>query len=154
MYHMAPVIAEQRLRGRADAQTLRQLLAAADRDPRALRREALDVILFLLQQALRDEHGHGDVGVPVALEHAVEDLLDILPNRVAVGAHDVAALDSGIIDKLRLGAHVGEPLGEVLLHVGYLFYLLVFRHIFSPFVRALAPPYSIFHFIIPPAPCQ
>ena len=151
---MAPMIAEQRLGGRADAQTLGQLLTAADGDPRTFRRKALDMILLLLEQALRYQHRHCDVCMSVTLEHSVKNVLNILPNRVSVGAHDEAALNAGVVHQLRLCAYVSKPLGKVLLHVGYLLDLFFFCHCFSPFVRALAPPYSIYHFIIPPAPCQ
>jgi hypothetical protein len=46
----APVVAEQRLGGGADAQPLLQLLAAAHGDPGALGGEALHMVLLLLQQ--------------------------------------------------------------------------------------------------------
>ena len=127
------MIAEQRLGGGADAQALRQLLAAADRDPCALRRKALDVILFLLQQAFGDEHGHGHVLVTVCLEHPVKLLLNIFPNGVTVRAQNEKSLYPGVIDKLRLGAYVGKPLGKILLHIGYLFNLLFLCHSLSPF---------------------
>ena len=125
---MAPVLAEERLGRRAHAQALRQLLAAAHRDPRALGREALNVVLLLLQQALGDQHRHGHVLVSGRLELAVEHLLDVLPDGVAIRAQDEQALDIGIVHQLRLGAHVGEPLGEVDFHIGDLLDLLFFGH--------------------------
>ena len=128
MNNVAPMIAEQRLRRRADAQTLRKLLAAADRNPCALRGETLNMILFFLKKAFGDKHRHGDVLMPVALEHTVKNLLNVFPNRVTVGAQNEAALNSGIIDELSLGAHVGEPLRKVDLHIGYLFYSFVLCH--------------------------
>ena len=137
---MAPMVAEKRLGGRADAQALGQLLGAADRDPRALGGKALDVVLFLLQQAFRDEHRHRDVLVAAVLEHPVKLLLNILPNGIAVRTQDEQSLYAGIIDELRLGANVGEPLGKVLLHIGYLFNFLLFRHCFSPSFAGGLPP--------------
>ena len=128
VHDVAPVLAKERLGRRAHAQALRQLLAAAHRDPRALGREALDVILLLLQQALGDQHRHGHVLVPGRLELAVEDLLDVLPDGVAIRAQDEQTLDAGIIHELRLDAHVGEPLGEVNFHIGDLLDLLFFGH--------------------------
>ena len=98
MYNMAPMIAEQRLRRRTDAQTLRKLLAAADRDPCALRGKALNMILFLLKKAFGDKHRHGDIFMPVTLEHTVKNLLNVFPNRVTVGAQNEAALYTGVID--------------------------------------------------------
>ena len=80
------------------------------------------------QQALGDEHGHGHVAVTVTLEHAVKLFLDIFPNSITVGAQDEAALDAGIVNQLSLGANIGEPLGEVHLHIGYLFYSFFFCH--------------------------
>ena len=117
MHDVAPVLAEERLGRRAHTQALRQLFAAAHRDPRALGREALDVVLLLLQQALGDQHRHGHVLVAGRLELAVEYLLDVLPDGVAIRAHDEQALDIGIVHELRLDAHVGEPLGLSLIHI-------------------------------------
>ena len=132
MHRVTPVVAEKRLGGRTDAQSLRQLLRAADRYPCALGREALNVILFLLKQALGDEHGHGYVFMSALLEHSVELLLYIFPNGIAVRTQDEKPLNAGVIDKLRLCAYVGEPLGEILLHIGYLFNFFVLCHyIFS-----------------------
>ena len=128
MNNVAPMIAEQRLRRRTDAQTLRKLLTAADRNPCALRGEALNMILFFLKKAFGNKHRHGDVLMPVALEHTVKNLLNVFPDRVTVGAQNEAALYSGIIDELSLGAHVGEPLRKVDLHIGYLFYSFVLCH--------------------------
>ena len=62
------------------------------------------------------------------LEHAVKLLLYILPNGVAVWAQDEKSLDAGVVDKLRLCAHIGEPLGKVLLHIGYLFNFFILSH--------------------------
>ena len=125
---MAPVLAEQRLAGGADAQPLGQLLAAADGDPRALGREALNVVFFLLKQALGDEQRHGDVLVSRGLELPVQLGLDVFPNRIAVVAQDEKALYPGVVDQLGLEAHVGEPLGKVLLHIGYALDFFVLRH--------------------------
>ncbi len=133
MHRVAPVIAEKRLGGRAYAQPFRQLLRAADRYPCALWREALNVILFLLKQALGYEHGHGYVFVSALLEHPVELLLYILPNGVAVWAQDEKSFNAGVIDQLRLCAYVGEPLGEVLLHIGYLLNFFILCHCYSPY---------------------
>ena len=84
VHHMAPVLAEERLAGGADAQPLRQLLAAAHGHPGALGGKALHMVLLLLQQALRYEHGHGDVDMPRLLEAPVEEGLYVLPDGVAV----------------------------------------------------------------------
>ena len=128
VYNMAPVVAEEGLGGGPDAQALGQLLAAAYSDPGALGGKALHMVLLLLEQALGDEHGHGDVLVSVTLEHSVQLMLNVFPDGVAVRAHNEAALDTGVVHQLSLGAHIGEPLGEIYLHVGDLFNFLVFCH--------------------------
>ena len=63
---------------------LLELLVAAARDPRHLRRKALDVLRLLHQQALGDEEREVRVDVPGRLEAPVEPLLDQLPDGVAV----------------------------------------------------------------------
>ena len=123
------VLAEQRLGGRAHAKALLELFAAAVGDPRHLRRKALDMILFLLQKAFGDEHGHTDILVPRLLEHTVQNVLDILPDRIRIRADDHAALHTGIAHKLRFFHDVGIPLGEIVLHRGDgLHHLLVLCH--------------------------
>ena len=125
---MTPVIAEKRFGGRTDAQSLGQLLRAADSDPCALGRKALDVIFFFLKQAFGNEHGHGNILMSALFEHPVKLLLYILPNGIAVWAQDEKSLNAGVIDKLRLGANIGEPLGEILLHISYLFNFFILCH--------------------------
>ena len=107
------VLTEEGLAGGADAQALLQLLRAAVGDPGALRGEALHMVLLLLEQALGDEHGHSHVLMAGELELPVQLLLHVLPDGVAIGAVDEHALDAGVVDELRLFAHIGEPLGEV-----------------------------------------
>ena len=129
------VLAEQRFAGGAHAQALLQLFLAAHGDPCHLGGEALYVVLFLLQQAFRDEHGHIDVLVAGGLEHPVEDMLDILPDGIAVGADDHAAADAAVIDQLGLFNDVGIPLCEIVLHRGDFGYhfLLICHNFCSPF---------------------
>ena len=127
---MGPVVAEHGLAevGRT-AQPLLQLVAAAHGDPRHLGGEAVDQLPFLFQQALRDQHGHGYVLVAGLFEHTVHDVHHVLPDGIAIGAHDHKALHAGVVHQLRLQADVGVPLGEVLLHRGDGFHsLLVFCH--------------------------
>ena len=131
------VFTEQGLRGGADAVTLLQGVAAAVGDPGALRGKALHVVLFLLEQGLRDEHGQVDVLVACLLESSVQLGLDVLPNGVAVGAVDEHALDGGVVNEFGLSAHIGVPLGEVHLHVGDLFdfLLVVLSHSSHPLIQ-------------------
>ena len=86
------------------------------------------MIFFLLKQAFGDEHGHGNILVSALFEHPVKLLLYILPNGIAVWTQDEKSLNAGVIDELRLCAHIGEPLGEVLLHIGYLFNFFILSH--------------------------
>lgn len=133
-----PVLAEQRFRRRAHAQTLLERLAAADRHPRALGRKALDVVLLLLQEAFGDQHREVDVFVPRLLKAAVQLPLDVFPDRVAVGPVNEHALDRRIVDQLRLFADVGIPLREVGVARRDRFHSLLLCHIVSPFQLVLS----------------
>ena len=127
--------AEDRLARRANRQTLGQRLGAALRDPRDFRREALDVIRFLEQQALRNEHRHAHVLVAGALEFRVELLLNQLPDAVAIGLDGHAAAYRGVIHQIRQTNHVRIPLGEILAARGDVLnkLLLTFlRHVLFP----------------------
>ena len=128
------VLAEEGLGGGADDETLGQIGLAADGDDGALGCKTLDVILFLFQQALGDEHGHVDVLVTKLLEAGVEILLDVFPDGIAVGTDDHAALNAGIVHQLSLFDHVGIPLAEILLHRGDLFnkFLIVCHFLCTP----------------------
>ena len=86
------------------------------------------MILLLLQKALGNEHGHRNILMAVLLEFLIENRLNVLPNGIAVWAQDEKSLNAGVIDKLRLGANIGEPLGEILLHVSYLFNFFILCH--------------------------
>ena len=124
----AIVLAEQRFGGRTDCQTLGQLVLTANGDPSALGCKALNVILFLLKQGLGDQHGHVHVLVTRSLKSCVQILLDIFPDRIAVGTDDHAAVHTGIIHQLSLLDNVGVPLTEVNVHGCDLFNLFFFSH--------------------------
>ncbi len=109
------VLTEQGLGGRTHSQTLGELFLTADRHPRTLRRKALHMILFALQKALGNKHGHIDVFVTGLLEASVHVRLHQLPNRVAVGTDNHAALDARIISQLRLFDNVGVPFCKILV---------------------------------------
>ena len=131
------MLAEQRLAGGADAVALFQGVAAAHGHPGALRGEALHVVLLLLQEGFGDQHGQVDILVARFLKALVQLRLNILPDGVAIGAVDEHALDGGVVDQLRLFAHVGVPLGEIHLHVGDLFHFLfvILSHSFHPLFK-------------------
>ena len=88
------------------------------------------MILFLFQQALRNEHGHVDIHVTSRLEHAVQNPLYILPDRIAVGTNDHTALYAGIRYEFCLFADVGVPLCKIHVHCRDLFhhFLILFCH--------------------------
>jgi hypothetical protein len=86
-------LADQRLGGRANREPLGQLSVAAMGDPRDLRREALDVLGLLEQQALRHEQRQVDVVVSRVLDPTVERVADALPQCEPVRPHDDAASD-------------------------------------------------------------
>ncbi len=109
-------VADDGLRRRADDVRLFQLLAAGDGDHRQLGREAFHVLGFLLQEALRDQQREIHVLVAGGLEAVVELALQHLPDGVAVGLDDHAALDDlGGLGHVALQDDVLVPGGEILL---------------------------------------
>jgi len=92
---------------------LGQLLAAADGYNGQFGREAFDVMLFFLDKALRNEQRKGDILMAGGLETAVECLLNVFPERPAVGTHDHAAADRSVIGELRFQDQLVVPLGEI-----------------------------------------
>ena len=90
--------ADDRLRGGTNDERLLELCLGIGNEPavfagdqavvsddRAFLREPLDVLGFLLEEALGDEQRKVGVLVPGGLEHAVEDALDVFPDGVAPG---------------------------------------------------------------------
>ena len=70
------------------------------------------------------------------LKAGIQLLLDVFPDGIAVGTINKHALDRGIVNQLRLLAHISVPLGKVDLHIGDLFhlFLIILSHSrFSPF---------------------
>ncbi len=128
LQHMGEMLAEQSLGSGADGILLLQTLHTAVGDPGALGSEALDVVLLLLQQAFGDQQRHVDILHTLLLEFLIHDILDILPDGIAIRTVNEHALDGRIVDQLGLLAHVGEPLCKVDLHIGDLFNLFIFCH--------------------------
>ena len=91
---------DDRLGRRPDGERLLQLLAAAVGDHRDLRREALDVIGLLLEQAHRDQQREVEVLVPGRLEPVVERALQQLPDGVAVRPDDHRAPCRAVLGQL------------------------------------------------------
>ena len=73
------------------------------------RREAIDELAFLLQQALRDQHRHSHVLMAGSLEPGIQILLDQFPDGLTIGAQDDKALHTGILHQLCLYADIGVP---------------------------------------------
>mgnify|MGYP003693733085 CR=1 FL=1 len=93
---------------------------AAVRHPRALGREALDVIGLELEQRFGNQHRKVGVLVAGGLDPVVEQPLHVLPQRVAVRADRHAAAHRRVIGELRLADHLGVPAREVVALVGQL----------------------------------
>ena len=91
------------------------------------------MVLFLLQKALGDQHGHIDVLHAHLLKLRIHDVLNVLPDGIAIGPVNEDALYGGVVDQLCLFAHIGVPLGKIDLHIGDLLDFLFFRHINSSF---------------------
>ena len=123
--HAGPVVAEHGLAGGAHGQTLFQLVGTAHRDPRHLRREAIDQFALFLQQAFWDQHGHGHVLMAGGLEPGVQILLDQFPDGLTVGTQDDETLHAGVLHQLCLDADVGVPLCEVFFLAGDRLYELL-----------------------------
>ena len=116
MYIILVKVRKDRLRGRAYAETLCQRLRSSCRDPRYLRGKAVDQLSFLRKKAFRNEQRHVHVLNAGFLESLVQMGLNRLPQCIPRRLENRKALDVGITDQLRLGAHIGIPLGEVLVH--------------------------------------
>jgi hypothetical protein len=105
--------ADHGLGRRADRERLFELFTAADGHPGALGREAFDVLLLALEEALRNEEREVGVLVPERLDAAIGLGLKQLPDRVTVGADHHAALDRAVVGKLGLEDDVEVPLRVV-----------------------------------------
>ena len=107
-------IPDDRFGRRPHNQRLFQLLPAGVRHDRHFGSEAFDVLGFLLQKALGNEHREIGVLMSGFLEHAVERLLHLFPDGIAVGTNDHAALDGRVVGQFSGGNNVGVPAGIVV----------------------------------------
>ena len=107
------------------------------RHPCYLRRKSFHMILLFLQKAFRNQQGHINIFNALFFEFLVQNILNIFPDGIPVGAVNKHALDGRIVDQLCLGAHIGKPLGEIDLHIGDLLHLFLFCHCFSSSQRFL-----------------
>ena len=109
-------MADDGLRSRPDHVRLFQFLAARDGHHGQFRREPFHVLGLFFQETLRNQQREVNVLVPQSFEAAVEFTLQVLPNRVAVGLDDHAALDDlGGFRHISLQDDVLIPGGEILL---------------------------------------
>ena len=99
-------------------QRLFQLFTAGVRDNSNFRCEALDMLRFFMKKAFGNEQWKIRVLVACVLEHGVQCLLHLLPDRVSVGTNDHAALDRRVIRQFGCGNHVGIPSGKVFAAFG------------------------------------
>ena len=144
-----PVVAEQGLGCRTDAQALFELLTAADGDPGALGREAFDVVLLFVEEALRNEHRHVDVLVSGLLEITVKNALDVFPDGIAVRTDDHTALDARVADEFCFLADVGIPFGKIDIHGSDVFHhLFLLRHEKFSF-KMIRDSFAILYSILP-----
>ena len=89
-------------------------MPARVRDDRQLRREALDVLRLFCQEAHRDEQRERQRLVIGGFELGVQDLLDVLPQRPAVGFDNHRAAHGAVVSQIRLDDDIVVPLVEIL----------------------------------------
>ena len=130
MYVVFIKVAEQRLGRWPHTETLLQRFLSAVCDPGHLRRKAFHMILFFLQQGLRDQHRHIHIFHSRRLEARIQMFLDRLPQRIAGRLDHHKSLDVGIGDEPRLDHNIRIPLRKIILHRGDRFYqFFLFCHV-------------------------
>ena len=112
------MVAEQGLGGRTDAQAFLQLFGAAVGDPRYFGSKTFYMVLFLLEQAFRDEQRHCHVLVTGLFKFRIQDALDVFPDCIAVWTDDHTAFDRRIVAQLCFFDDVGIPFCKVDVHRG------------------------------------
>ena len=109
-------VTEKRFRRWPHTHPLLQGIQTAMRHPRHLRRKSLHMILLLLQEALRNKHGHIYVLHSHGLEPFVQLSLNTLPDGVSRRLDHHAALYVGIVNQFRFFYHIRIPLCKILIH--------------------------------------
>ena len=115
-------MADNRLRSRPDDQRLGKLFTSADSDNCKLGRKSFHVMLFFVDEAAGDQQRERHVLMTGGLEAAVKRLLDVLPKRPPVRAHDHATAHRRVIGKLRLDDQLVVPLGKIFCAGGKFFF--------------------------------
>ena len=112
------VVAEQGLGGWTDAQAFLQLFGAAVGDPCYFGSKTFYMVLFLLEQAFRDEQRHCHVLVTGLFKFRIQDALDVFPDCIAVWTDDHTAFDRRIVAQFCFFDDVGIPFCKVDVHRG------------------------------------
>src|ERR1700686_433965 len=94
---LGPHVADDGFGGWAYDEWFGELFTAADGNYGELRRETLNVMFFFVDEAARDQERKGYVLVTGGLEATVQGLLDVFPERPAVGTHDHAAAHGRVV---------------------------------------------------------
>lgn len=82
--------------------------------------------------------GHIHILYPDFFKPGVQIMLNVFPNRVAVGFDNHAAFGAGIIHQFRFPAYVRIPFGKIFLHGGdcfHHFFLLCHTFLLLIFIR-------------------
>ncbi len=114
LHPLGEVLVDDRLGGGPDDDRLLELLAAAVGDHRELGCEALDVLGFLGQVGLRDEHREVGVLRACLLDAGVHLLLHPLPQAVAIRSDDHGAAHRTVVGQFGLVDEVLVPTREVV----------------------------------------
>ena len=92
------------------------------------------MILLLVQQGLRNEHGKIYILYSYCFESCIQLLLDQLPDRIACGLNYHTSFYAGVITQLCFLHYIGIPLGEIFFHGSDRFYHFLVCHFLSPFL--------------------
>ena len=92
------------------------------------------MILLLVQQRLRNEHGKIYILYSYCFESCIQLLLDQFPDRIACGLNYHTSFYAGVITQLCFLHYIGIPLGEIFFHGSDRFYHFLVCHFLSPFL--------------------
>ena len=92
------------------------------------------MILLLVQQGLRNEHGKVYILYSYCFESCIQLLLDQLPDRIARGLDHHTSFYASVITQLCFLHYIGIPLGEIFFHGSDRFYHFLVCHFLSPFL--------------------
>ena len=113
--NFAVMLAKQGFGCWANTKSFVKLFVTANSYPSTFRGKALNMVLFLLEQAFGNKHRHINIFVTCFLKSSVKVSLDILPDSITVWTNNHTSLNTAIINKLCLFYNVGVPLCKVLV---------------------------------------